>query len=107
MAEQEWERFNSDYPLGSTCYSKPEWTQRRGRRLSVLEKRAAELKSAQQRASEAELALIDAEILRKAALLEALPQPTEAPTPRAAPSQGVAPSAPAPRPPVSRGPAFH
>lgn len=107
MAEQEWERFNSDYPLGSTCYSKPEWTQRRGRRLSVLEKRAAELKSAQERSSEGELGLIDAEILRKADLLEALPQPPEATTPRAAASQTVAPGASVPRLPVPRGPAFH
>lgn len=107
MAEQEWERFNSDYPLGSTCYSKPEWTQRRGRRLSVLEKRAAELKSAQERSSEGELGLIDAEILRKADLLEALPHPPEAPTSRAAASEAVAPCASVPRLPVPRGPAFH
>lgn len=72
----------------------------------MLENRAVELKSAQERASEGELGLIDAEILRKADLLEALPQPPEASTPGTAASQTVAPSAVvAPRAP--RGPAFY
>lgn len=70
-----------------------ECNQRRGRRLSVLENRAAELKSAQERASEGGLGLIDAEILRKAYLLEALPQPPEASAPGTAASQTAAPSA--------------
>lgn len=86
MAEQEWERFNSDYPLGSTCYSKPEWTQRRGRRLSVLEKRAEELKSATLRASPEELRLIDSEIFLKSELIDALPEP-----PQSLPLQAVTP----------------
>lgn len=99
MAEQEWERFNSDYPLGSTCYSKSEWTQRRGRRLSVLEKRAEELKSAALRASPEELSLIDSEIILKSELIDALPEP-----PRSPPLQAVTPrptveAPPAPRPP--------
>ncbi|MEN5266787.1 MobA/MobL family protein [Stenotrophomonas sp. TWI587] len=107
MAEQEWERFNADYPLGSTCYSKPEWTQRRGRRLSVLETRAAELKSAQQRASEQELSLIDAEIVRKAALLEALPSPRQVLVPQAHAPQPVVAGALTPPSPSHRGPKFH
>ena len=107
MAEQEWERFNSDYPLGSSGYSRPEWTQRRGRRLSVLEKRAAELKSAQERASESELSAIDAEILTKADLLADLPHPSEAVAPQPADHKPVAPPTLLPVPPVPRGPKFH
>lgn len=99
MAEQEWERFNSDYPLGSTCYSKPEWIQRRGRRLSVLEKRAAELKSAQERASEPELNLIDAEIFRKADLLQSLPEPPQASAPKVMRPEAVTAGTLVPRPP--------
>lgn len=102
MAEQEWERFNSDYPLGSTCYSKPEWTQRRGRRLSVLEKRAEELKSAKLRASEGELSQIDSDILRKADLIGALPQPPQVSAPEVS-----APEAMAASPLVPRPPSFH
>lgn len=107
MAEQEWERFNSDYPLGSTCYSKPEWTQRRGRRLSVLETRATALKSAQARASEQELSLIDAEIVRKAALLEAMPSPPQVLVGQAQAPQPVAAGALTPPPPSHCGPKFH
>lgn len=99
MAEQEWERFNSDYPLGSTCYSKPEWTQRRGRRLSVLEKRAKELRSAKLRASEQELSQIDSEIFRKADLIDALPQPPQVSTPEVSAPEAVAASPLVPRPP--------
>ncbi len=99
MAEQEWERFNSDYPLDSTCYSKLEWAQRRGRRLSVLEKRAEELKSAKLRASEGELSQIDSDILRKADLIDALPQPPQVSTPEVSAPEAVAASSLVPRPP--------
>lgn len=107
MAEQEWERFNSDHPLGSSGYSRPEWTQRRGRRLSVLEKRAAEVKSAQERASESELSAIDAEILTKADILNGLPHPSEAVAPQPADHKPVAPPTLLPVPPAPRGPKFH
>lgn len=77
IALQEWERFNSDYPPGSTCYSRPEWTQRRERRLSVLEQRAGELEKAKLRGSVEALAGVDAEIVRRAAELEAMPAPSQ------------------------------
>ncbi len=92
MAEQEWERFNADCPPGSTRYSRSEWTLRRGRRLSVLEKHTAELKAAQERASEGELNAIDAEILTKAELLAALPHPSQAVAPTLAEPKQVASS---------------
>lgn len=39
LAQHEWERFNTDYPMRADGYSRPEWTQRRERRLSALEQR--------------------------------------------------------------------
>lgn len=107
MAEQEWERFNADYPMGSSGYSRPEWTQRRGRRLSVLETRTAELKLAQERASEQEIGLIDADIAKKADALEAMPSPPQRQALKPAAHQPFSPDAPAPRPPAPRGPTFH
>lgn len=107
MAEQEWERFNADCPPGSTRYSRSEWTLRRGRRLSVLEKHTAELKVAQERASEGELKAIDAEILMRAELLAALPHPSQAAAPKFAEPKQVASSVLGSVPSVSRGPTFH
>lgn len=77
IALQEWERFNSDYPPGSTCYSRPEWTHRRERRMSVLEQRAGELEKARLRGSAEALAVVDADVVRRAAELEAMPAPNE------------------------------
>ncbi|MEI2260719.1 MobA/MobL family protein [Stenotrophomonas indicatrix] len=77
IALQEWERFNSDYPPGSTCYSRPEWTHRRERRMSVLEQRAGELEKARLRGSAEALAVVDADVVRRAAELEAMPAPSE------------------------------
>ncbi|WOS39909.1 MobQ family relaxase [Xanthomonas rydalmerensis] len=107
IAEQEWERFNSDYPLDSTVYSRPEWTQRRGRRLSVLEKRTAELKLAQERAAEQELSLIDSEIAKKAELLKAMPYPPQGQVLKPVAPQSLESDASAPRPRVPRGPTLH
>lgn len=81
IALQEWERFNSDYPPSSTCYSRPEWTHRRERRMSVLEQRAGELEKAKLRGSVDALAVLDTDIVRRASELEAMPAPSE----RAAP----------------------
>lgn len=106
MAEQEWERFNSDCPPGSTRYSRSEWTLRRGRRLSVLEKHTAELKAAQERASEGELNVIDADILAKAELLAGLPHPSVS-TLRIAEPKPVPPDDLGSVPSVPRGPTFH
>lgn len=91
----------------STRYSRSEWTLRRGRRLSVLEKHTAELKAAQERASEGELNAIDAEILTKAALLGALPHPSQAVAPTLAEPKQVASSVLGSVPSVPRGPTFH
>ncbi|OEZ02414.1 MULTISPECIES: MobA/MobL family protein [Stenotrophomonas] len=77
IAQQEWERFNSDYPLGSACYSRPEWIRRRERRLSVLEQRTKELEKAKLRGSDGALAEVDADVLRRASELEGLAPPGE------------------------------
>ncbi|CCP10174.1 Conjugal transfer protein traA [Stenotrophomonas maltophilia SKK35] len=82
IALQEWERFNSDYPPGSTCYSRPEWTHRRERRMSVLEQRAGELEKAKLRGSVDALAVLDTDIVRRASELEAMPAPSERAAPR-------------------------
>jgi hypothetical protein len=77
IAQQEWERFNSDYPLGSACYSRPEWIRRRERRLSVLEQRTKELEKARLRGSDGALAEVDADVVRRASELESLASPGE------------------------------
>lgn len=77
IALQEWERFNSDYPPGSTCYSRPEWTNRRERRMSVLEQRARELEKARLGGSAEALAVVDADVVRRTKELEAMPAPSE------------------------------
>lgn len=77
LAQHEWERFNTDYPLGTNGYSRPEWTQRRERRLSALEQRTKELEKARSRGSADALAEVDADILRKAIELETLPSPSQ------------------------------
>lgn len=76
LAQHEWERFNTDYPMGANGYSRPEWTQRRERRLSALEQRTKELEKARSRGSAEALAEVDADILRKAEELEAMPSPS-------------------------------
>ena len=35
LAQHEWERFNTDYSMGTNGYSRPEWTQRRERRQAA------------------------------------------------------------------------
>ncbi|KRG42564.1 MobA/MobL family protein [Stenotrophomonas geniculata] len=77
LAQHEWERFNSDYPMGTNGYSRPEWTQRRERRLSALEQRTKELEKARSRGSAEALVEVDADILRKAEELEAMPSPSQ------------------------------
>lgn len=77
MAQHEWERCNADYPMGTHGYSRPEWTRRRERRLSALEQRTKELEKAGLRGSAEALAEVDADILRKAADLEAMPPPSQ------------------------------
>ncbi|HFK2918962.1 TPA: MobA/MobL family protein [Stenotrophomonas maltophilia] len=77
LAQHEWERFNTDYPMGTNGYSRPEWTQRRERRLAALEQRTTELGKARLRGSAEALAEVDADILRKAVELEALPSPSQ------------------------------
>lgn len=77
LAQHEWERFNTDYPLGTNGYSRPEWTQRRERRLSALEQRTKDLEKARIRGSSEALAEVDADILRKAAELGAMPSPSQ------------------------------
>ncbi|WME83652.1 MobA/MobL family protein [Stenotrophomonas maltophilia] len=77
VAQHEWERFNTDYPIGTNGYSRPEWTQRRERRLAALEQRTTELEKARLRGSAEALAEVDADILRKAEELEAMPSPPQ------------------------------
>lgn len=77
LAQHEWERFNTDYPMGTNGYSRPEWTQRRERRLSALEQRTKELEKARSRGSAEALAEVDADVLRRAAELEAMPSPSQ------------------------------
>lgn len=77
LAQHEWERFNTDYPMGTNGYSRPEWTQRRERRLAALEQRTTELEKARLRGSAEALAEVDTDILRKAVELEGLPSPSQ------------------------------
>ncbi|WP_228734809.1 hypothetical protein [Xanthomonas euvesicatoria] len=77
LAQHEWERFNTDYAMGTNGYSRPEWTQRRERRLAALEQRTTELEKARLRGSAKAQAEVDADILRKAVELESLPSPLE------------------------------
>ncbi len=77
LAQHEWERFNTDYPMGTNGYSRPEWTQRRERRLSALEQRTKELEKARSRGSAEALAEVDADVLRRATELEAMPSPSQ------------------------------
>jgi len=58
MAEQEWERFTTDHPRPG-YWSPSEWTERRTRRLSSLEKRTAELGQARKQASSEALQALD------------------------------------------------
>jgi len=58
MAEQEWERFTIDHPRPG-YWSPSEWTERRTRRLSSLEKRTAELTLARKQASSEALETLD------------------------------------------------
>lgn len=58
MAEAEWERFTTDHPRPG-YWSPSEWTERRTRRLSSLEKRTAELGQARKQASSEALQALD------------------------------------------------
>ncbi len=112
MAENSWNDFVANNPEPGPSWMQGGWTQRRGRRLSTLEARSAELADARARVSEEEQALCEQEALASAAHLEvwsrdmlqryplALDMANEPDEPRPSPAIS-APPAPAyvPRPP--------
>ncbi|MFA4295879.1 plasmid mobilization protein, partial [Xanthomonas perforans] len=71
MAENAWHDFLANNPEPGTSWTQGDWKQRRGRRLSTLEARAAELADARARVSLEEQALCEKEASASAAHLEA------------------------------------
>ncbi|WP_127172117.1 MobA/MobL family protein [Xanthomonas euvesicatoria] len=71
MAENAWHDFLANNPEPGTSWTQGDWKQRRGRRLSTLEARAAELADARARVSPEEQALCEKEASASAAHLEA------------------------------------
>ncbi|MEA9761812.1 MobA/MobL family protein [Xanthomonas campestris] len=71
MAENAWHDFLANNPEPGTSWTQGDWKQRRGRRLSTLEARAAELADARARVTPEEQALCEKEASASAAHLEA------------------------------------
>ncbi|TKA18988.1 hypothetical protein [Xanthomonas euvesicatoria] len=71
MAENAWHDFLANNPEPGTSWTQGDWKQRRGRRLSTLETRAAELADARARVTPEEQALCEKEASASAAHLEA------------------------------------
>ncbi|EGD09533.1 hypothetical protein XVE_2185, partial [Xanthomonas vesicatoria ATCC 35937] len=70
MAENAWHDFLANNPEPGTSWTQGDWKQRRGRRLSTLEARAAELADARARVTPEEQALCEKEASASAAHLE-------------------------------------
>lgn len=70
MAENSWHDFLANNPEPGTSWTHGDWTQRRGRRLSTLEARAAELADARARVTPEEQAVCEKEASASAAHLE-------------------------------------
>ncbi|AJY81224.1 MobA/MobL family protein [Xanthomonas citri] len=71
MAENAWHDFLANNPEPGASWTQGDWKQRRGRRLSTLEARAAELTDARARVTPEEQALCEKEASASAAHLEA------------------------------------
>ncbi|MFA1289699.1 hypothetical protein ACDJ03_18500 [Xanthomonas axonopodis pv. nakataecorchori] len=71
MAENAWHDFLANNPEPGTSWTQGDWKQRRGRRLSTLEARAAELTDARARVTPEEQAICEKEASASAAHLEA------------------------------------
>ncbi|WDI95270.1 MobA/MobL family protein [Xanthomonas campestris] len=71
MAENAWHDFLANNPEPGTSWTQGDWKQRRGRRLSTLEARAAELADARARVTPEGQALCEKEASASAAHLEA------------------------------------
>ncbi|MEA9753733.1 MobA/MobL family protein [Xanthomonas campestris pv. raphani] len=71
MAENSWNDFVANNPEPGPSWMQGEWKQRRGRRLSTLESRTAELADARTRVTPEEQALCEKEASASAAHLEA------------------------------------
>ncbi|MCE4510394.1 MobA/MobL family protein [Xanthomonas hortorum] len=71
MAENSWNDFVANNPEPGPSWMQGEWKQRRGRRLSILESRTAELADARTRVTPEEQALCEKEASASAAHLEA------------------------------------
>ncbi|KER82151.1 plasmid mobilization protein [Xanthomonas arboricola pv. celebensis] len=71
MAENAWHDFLANNPEPGPSWMQGDWTQRRGRRLSALEARAAELADARARVTPEEQALCEKDASASAAHLEA------------------------------------
>ncbi|MGQ5256573.1 hypothetical protein [Xanthomonas arboricola] len=70
MAENAWHDFLANNPEPGTSWTQGDWKQRRGRRLSTLEARAAELADARVRVTPEEQALCEKDASASAAHLE-------------------------------------
>ncbi|MEN9161648.1 MobA/MobL family protein [Xanthomonas perforans] len=74
MAENAWHDFLANNPEPGTSWTQGDWKQRRGRRLSTLEARAAELADARARVAPEEQCLCEKEASASASHLEAWSQ---------------------------------
>ncbi|MFA1732056.1 hypothetical protein [Xanthomonas campestris] len=74
MAENAWHDFLANNPEPGTSWTQGDWKQRRGRRLSTLEARAAELADARARVTPEEQCLCEKEASASASHLEAWSQ---------------------------------
>ncbi|MBN6100568.1 MobA/MobL family protein [Xanthomonas sp. CFBP 8703] len=74
FAERSWEEFIVNHPQPGTSWTEKDWKQRRGRRLSALESRTAELAAARARVSPEQQALCEQEAAESGRHLEAWSQ---------------------------------
>ncbi|MEB1303749.1 hypothetical protein VDP63_21640, partial [Xanthomonas campestris pv. campestris] len=118
MAENAWHDFLANNPEAGTSWTQGDWKQRRGRRLSTLEARAADLADARARVTPEEQALCGKEASASAAHLEAwsrdmlqryplqLDMAIDPDQPRSSPAISAPPAPPAPTY-VPKPPRFH
>ncbi|MXV05901.1 MULTISPECIES: MobA/MobL family protein [unclassified Xanthomonas] len=74
MAERAWEEFTVNHPQPGTSWTEKDWKQRRGRRLSALESRTAELAAARARVTPEQQAFCEQEAGESGRHLEAWSQ---------------------------------
>jgi hypothetical protein len=74
LAERSWEEFTVNHPQPGTSWTEKDWKQRRGRRLSALESRTAELAMARARVTPEQQAFCEQEAGESGRHLEAWSQ---------------------------------